>query len=61
MSRPSDPPPTVSYQENAKPGRPCAPKGSVGHTADGTLVSCGPPAPNARNRWQVVVPPPPLK
>jgi hypothetical protein len=60
VGRPTGPLPTVSYQEGVTVDDPCTPADAVGHTTDGTLVTCGPLLPDHALRWRVVVPPPPL-
>ncbi|MEU4243791.1 hypothetical protein [Actinoplanes sp. NPDC026619] len=53
--------PAPSYQEDVEADEPCAPEGAVGHTSDGTLMSCDQLGTDQRNRWTEVIPPPPLK
>ncbi|GAA2652629.1 hypothetical protein [Paractinoplanes durhamensis] len=49
-----------SYQEGVEAEDRCAPKGALGHTEDGTLMTCGPAPKDNTDRWRVVIPPPTL-
>ncbi|GIF24767.1 hypothetical protein BJ973_007030 [Actinoplanes tereljensis] len=49
--------PGQTYVEGAVLGTACAPAGALGHTHDGSLMTCAPTASDPKKRWREVVPP----